>query len=237
MPEQVDKVDKSCVVLVSGGLDSAVTLAMAVKQGFRAYGLTVRYGQRHGIETEAARRVCKASRVAEHKFVDLDLRLFGGSSLTDDLAVPKGHSSGADRIPSTYVPARNTIFLSLALAWAEAIGARDVFIGVSAVDYSGYPDCRPKFIESFEQMANLGTRAADSGERFKIHAPLALMTKEETVRAGFELGIDFSLTWTCYDPGSDGRPCGECEACVLRAKGFAGVGVSDPLLAVDDVKK
>ncbi|MCP4604999.1 MAG: 7-cyano-7-deazaguanine synthase QueC [Proteobacteria bacterium] len=222
---------KSCVVLVSGGLDSAVTLAKAVYDGFRAHALTVRYGQRHAVEIDAARKVCNKCGAAEHKFIDLDLRAFGGSSLTDDLSVPKGtRLPGADRIPPTYVPARNTIFLSLALAWAESVDSRDIFIGVSAVDYSGYPDCRPEFIKAFGQTANLGTRVADGGEGFTIHSPLIHMTKAETILTGLELGVDFSLTWTCYDPGSNKQPCGECEACRLRAKGFEEAGIADPLL-------
>ncbi len=222
---------KSCVVLVSGGLDSAVTLALAGDRGFVAHGLTVRYGQRHSIEIESARKVFNAIGGGEHKIIDLDLRLFGGSALTDDMDVPKGSSPSKDApIPSTYVPARNTIFLSLALSWAEAIGARDIFTGVSAVDYSGYPDCRPDFIAAFEQVANLGTRAVDTGERFRIHTPLIEMTKGETVQKGIALGVDFAQTWTCYDPLSSGYPCGECESCYLRAKGFWEAGVSDPLL-------
>jgi 7-cyano-7-deazaguanine synthase len=222
---------KSCVVLVSGGLDSAVTLAIAIDRGFVANGLTVRYGQRHSIEIESARKVFSSISGAAYKIIDLDLRQFGGSSLTDDMAVPKGISPEKEAaIPSTYVPARNTIFLSLALSWAEAIGARDIFTGVSAVDYSGYPDCRPDFIKAFEQVANLGTRAADTGERFRIHTPLIQMTKGETVRKGLDLGVDFGQTWTCYDPLSSGNPCGECEACYLRAKGFREAGVLDPLL-------
>ena len=224
---------KSCVVLVSGGLDSAVTLALAMDRGFAAHGLTVRYGQRHKIETGAASRVCKSLKVEEHRFIDLNLRLFGASALTDEMAVPKGpRLPEAEHIPSTYVPARNTIFLSLALAWAEAIGSHDIFIGVSAIDYSGYPDCRPEFVDAFETMANLGTRAADSGEHFNIHAPLIQLTKAKTVQLGIDLGVDFSLTWSCYDPTPEGMPCGECESCVLRAGGFTGAGVPDPLLRV-----
>ncbi len=220
--------DKPCVVLLSGGLDSAVTLAMAVNRGFQAHALTVRYGQRHAIETEASNKVCAHLKAVDHRLIDLDLRLFGGSALTDDLDVPKGGLPlVADSIPCTYVPARNTIFLSLALAWAEALDARDIFTGVSSVDYSGYPDCRPAFIEAFEKTANLGTRAADGGEKFNIHTPLIQMTKAETILAGLDLGVDFSLTWTCYDPLSNGRPCLKCEACLLRAKGFKEAGLED----------
>ena len=225
------KTDKPCVVLVSGGLDSAVTLAIAVRQGFTAHGLTVHYGQRHAIEIASARKVFNSISDAEHKVIDLDLRLFGGSALTDDLAVPKGTIPEKDlAVPSTYVPARNTIFLSLALSWAEALGARDIFTGISAVDYSGYPDCRPRFVEAFEQVANLGTKAGDTGQSFKIHTPLIQLTKGETVKKGLELGVNFGLTWTCYDPLPRGLPCGECESCYLRAKGFKEAGVTDPLL-------
>ncbi len=224
------QIGKSCVVLVSGGLDSAVTLAMAVNLGFRAHALTVRYGQRHAIETEASLKVCSHLKAVDHKLINLDLRLFGGSALTDDLDVPKGNLPlNADAIPCTYVPARNTIFLSLALSFAEALGAKDIFTGVSSVDYSGYPDCRPAFIEAFEKTANLGTRAADGGEKFNIHTPLIHMTKAETIQAGLKLGVHFSLTWTCYDPLSNGRPCLECESCLLRAKGFKEAGVEDPI--------
>jgi 7-cyano-7-deazaguanine synthase len=220
------------VVLVSGGLDSAVVLAMVRAQGFAAHALTVRYGQRHAVEVRASTDVARANGATRHLVIDLDLRAFGGSSLTVDEPVPKGaRPPGAEVIPSTYVPARNTVFLSLALAWAESLGARDVFIGVSAVDYSGYPDCRPEYIAAFEAMANLGTRAVDGGRPYRIHAPLASLTKAETVRAGLALGVDFSLTRTCYDPDPAGRPCGACESCQLRAKGFAGAGVKDPLLA------
>ncbi len=222
---------KSGVILVSGGLDSAVTLAMALDRGFDAHALTIRYGQRHAVETEAASNICRELGAAEHRFLDLDLRLFGGSALTDEMEVPKGTVTGSEGvIPDTYVPARNTIFLSLALAWAEALGGRDIFTGVSAVDYSGYPDCRPAFIEAFERTANLGTRAADGGEKFTVHAPLIRMTKADTIRAGLELGIDFGLTWTCYDPGENRVPCGACESCQLRAKGFAEAGTEDPLV-------
>ncbi|MDD5308137.1 MAG: 7-cyano-7-deazaguanine synthase QueC [Deltaproteobacteria bacterium] len=219
------------VVLVSGGLDSAVVLAMARSQEFAPHALTVRYGQRHGVEVQASAAVARANGVARHLIIDLDLRVFGGSALTADGPVPKGERApGAAIIPPTYVPARNTIFLSLALAWAETLGARDVFIGVSAVDYSGYPDCRPEYIAAFEAAANLGTRAVEGGRPFRIHAPLVRLSKAETVKAGLALGVDFGLTRTCYDPDPAGRPCGACESCRLRAKGFAEAGVEDPLL-------
>lgn len=221
---------RPAVVLVSGGLDSAVTLAMAIDRGFAVYALSVRYGQRHAVELEAAERVSRSLGARSHKIIDLDLRSFGGSALTAPIAVPKGERlPDAPAIPITYVPARNTVFLSLALAFAESLEARDVFIGVSAVDYSGYPDCRPKFVEAFENVANLGTRAADGGERFRIHAPLARMTKADTIQAGLALGVDFGLTWTCYDPAPDRTPCGSCESCLLRRRGFQQTGVADPL--------
>jgi 7-cyano-7-deazaguanine synthase len=227
-----DKKNRPAVVLVSGGLDSSVVLAMAIDRGFAAHALSIRYGQRHAIESAAAKRVCARLGVRDHKIIDIDLRAFGGSALTDAIEVPKGERPpGADPIPLTYVPARNTIFLSLALSWAEALEAHDIFIGVSAVDYSGYPDCRPEFIEAFEGLANLGTRAANGGKKFSIHAPLVDLTKGETVKAGLELGLDFGLTWSCYDPVSGDRPCGECESCLLRAKGFAEAGVPDPALS------
>jgi 7-cyano-7-deazaguanine synthase len=223
-----------CVVLLSGGLDSAVTLSIALAEGFEPHALTVSYGQRHEIEIESARRICQARAIADHRVVEIDLRVFGGSALTDERPVPKGRSlDGPTEIPSTYVPARNTIFLSLALSFAEAIGARDIFTGVSAVDYSGYPDCRPAFIEGFERLANLGTRAADGGDRFRIHAPLIGLTKAATAQKGLELGVDFGLTWTCYDPLPDRRPCGGCDACRLRAKGFEEAGLADPLLSIN----
>ncbi len=223
------KTTKSCVALLSGGLDSSVALAVAIREGFLAHALTVHYGQRHSLEIVSARRICDHFNVAQHKIISLDLRAFGGSSLTDVISVPKGNRLlNADPIPPTYVPARNTIFLSLALAWAEAIGSRDIFIGVSSIDYSGYPDCRPEFIESFERTANLGTRAVDSGNAFTIHTPLISMSKADTILLGLELGVDFSLTWTCYDPDSNGLPCKDCEACLLRAKGFEEAGMADP---------
>lgn len=223
-------VSGKAVVLVSGGLDSAVSAAVAKSQGFILHALTVHYGQRHSIELNSAKNVCDAIGVSEHQIFNLDLRCFGGSALTDDYDVPKGSKPSSESIPVTYVPARNTIFLSLALAWAEALGARDIFIGVSSVDYSGYPDCRPEFISSFEKTANLGTRAVNDNKKFKIHTPVLSLSKSETVKLGLSLGVDFGLTWSCYDPTDDGFPCGSCESCQLRAKGFLGADLPDPLL-------
>ena len=222
------------VVLVSGGLDSATTLAMARRQGYECHALTFDYGQRHRFELEAARRVCFALGAAEHLICRLDLRGIGGSALTADIDVPKDRNEAAltSGIPVTYVPARNTVFLAVALGWAEVLGAGDLFIGVNAVDYSGYPDCRPEFIAAFERLANLATRAGVEGTtRFRIHTPLISLTKAEIIRTGLELGVDYSLTHSCYDPLPDGRPCGRCDACLLRAKGFAEAGVTDPLVA------
>jgi len=221
------------VVLLSGGLDSATALAIAKAEGFIPFALSFRYGQRHSVELEAAARVAAALGVAEHVIIAIDLRRFGGSALTDAIAVPKGRSSDAMAagIPVTYVPARNTVFLSLALAWAETLGSTDIFIGVNALDYSGYPDCRPDYIAAFEHLANLATRAGvEGGQRFRIHAPLIHMSKAEIVRRGLALGVDYALTSSCYDPGPGGRPCGQCDSCLLRAKGFAEAGVEDPLL-------
>ncbi len=219
------------VVLLSGGLDSTTTLAIARDEGFAPHTLTFRYGQRHEAEIDAARRVADAQGVAAQVVIDIDLRRFGGSALTDDLEIPKDRKESEmvdGEIPLTYVPARNTIFLSYALAWAEVLGAADLFIGVNAIDYSGYPDCRPEFIEAFERTANLATKAAVEGRRLHIHAPLLHLTKAEIVTRGRELGVDYSLTVTCYDPTSDGAACGRCDACALRRKGFADAGVSDP---------
>jgi 7-cyano-7-deazaguanine synthase len=218
------------VVLLSGGMDSATTAAIARREGFEVFALSVRYGQRHAVELEAARRVAAAQDVARHVVIDLDLRGFGGSALTSDIPVPKDtppERIGAG-IPATYVPARNTIFLSLALAWAETLGARDIFIGANALDYSGYPDCRPEYVASFERMANLATRAGVEGVGVRIHTPLIALGKADIVRRGLELGVDFALTSTCYDPASDGAACGRCEACLLRLKGFAEAGERDP---------
>jgi 7-cyano-7-deazaguanine synthase len=223
---------KRAVVLLSGGLDSATTLAVARQEGYETYALTIRYGQRHAVEAEAALRVASALGAARHAFLDIDLRQFGGSALTDDIAVPRGRSAEemAETIPITYVPARNTVFLALALAWAEALGAFDLFIGVNALDYSGYPDCRPAFIAAFEGLANLATRAGVEGEgQFRIHAPLINLTKAEIIRLGLSLGVDYSLTHSCYDPLGDGTPCGECDSCQLRRRGFREAGIEDPL--------
>lgn len=223
--------DTPAVVLLSGGLDSTTVLAIAKDRGYVPFALSFRYGQRHAIELEAARRVVHAQGVARHVVADIDLRVFGGSSLTSDIAVPKHDSVDAltDEIPSTYVPARNTIFLSFALAYAETVGARDIFIGVNALDYSGYPDCRPEYIAAFEGMANLATRAGVGGRSITIHTPLIEMTKAEIVRAGLSLGVDYGLTSSCYDPDAKGRPCGRCDSCLLRLKGFAEAGQVDPL--------
>ena len=230
MPEASDAVRKA-VVLLSGGLDSATAAAIAQADGFELYALTVAYGQRHAVELEAARRVAAALRVARHVEFRIDLSAFGGSSLTGSGEVPKDRAPDAPGIPSTYVPARNTVFLALALAWAEAIGASDIFIGVNAVDYSGYPDCRPEFIAAFEHMATLATKAGVEGARFRIHTPLISLTKAEIIARGLSLGVDYGLTSSCYDPGPAGRPCGRCDSCVLRARGFAEAGARDPLAA------
>jgi 7-cyano-7-deazaguanine synthase len=219
------------VVLLSGGLDSTTTLAIARASGYEVYALTFRYGQRHAVELDAAGRIAKQFAVAEHVVLDIDLRRFGGSALTAALDVPKDrplHEMGHG-IPITYVPARNTIFLSFALAWAEVLGAQDIFIGVNALDYSGYPDCRPEYIEAFERMANLATRAGVEGrQRLRIHTPLIELTKAQIIRRGLDLGVDYSLTVSCYDPAPDGAACGHCDACLLRLKGFAEIGISDP---------
>ena len=219
------------VVLLSGGLDSTTTLAIARGKGFVPYALTVRYGQRHAVELDAARRVARALEVAEHKIIDLDLRAFGGSALTADLPVPKRRTDEeiAGGIPITYVPARNTIFLALALAWAEVLGSYDIFLGVNALDYSGYPDCRPEFISAFERLANLATKTGVDGlRRYTIHAPLIRMSKKEILRTGLDLGIDYGLTVSCYDPDASGAACGTCDACRLRLRGFTELGLSDP---------
>ncbi len=219
------------VALLSGGMDSATAAAVARHRGFEVYALSVRYGQRHAAELDAARRVAEQVGVARHAIVDLDLRAFGGSALTDDIAVPKDRSPDAigDGIPVTYVPARNTIFLGLALAWAEVLDAADIFIGVNVLDYSGYPDCRPEFIAAFQSLANLATRAAtEGGRRVTIHTPLILMSKREIVELGRAHGVDYSLTLSCYDPGLLGEACGRCDACQLRLKGFREAGLTDP---------
>jgi 7-cyano-7-deazaguanine synthase len=218
------------VVLLSGGLDSYTAAAIARAEGFRLNALTVLYGQRHVREVEAARAVAKWLGVARHVEVDVGLRAFGGSSLTSDTPVPKDRQIDATDIPSTYVPARNTVFLALALGWAEVLGAHDIVIGINAVDYSGYPDCRPEFIAAFEQLALLATARGVHGERFRIHAPLQMMTKREIITRGAALGLDYRLTHSCYDPEPSGRPCGRCDSCVLRANGFADAGLEDPAL-------
>jgi len=219
------------VCLVSGGLDSAVCLAVARKEGYDCHALSFDYGQRHRIELEAARRVSTHLGASEHLVMPLNLRAFGGSALTAELTVPKGrsHDDISTGIPVTYVPARNTIFLSLAIAWAEVLAAENIFIGVNAIDYSGYPDCRPEFIAAFEEMANLATKAGVEGATtLRIRTPLIKKTKSEIVRMGHELGVDFSLTHSCYDPDSEGRACGECDSCLLRRRGFAEAGLPDP---------
>ncbi len=218
---------KRAVVLVSGGLDSAITLAMARSDGFECYALSFDYGQRHGAEISAARKVAQALGAKEHRIAQIDLRVFGGSALTDEIPVPK--QGPAEGIPVTYVPARNTIFLSYALAWAEVLAARDIFIGVNAIDYSGYPDCRPEFIDQFEKLAHLATRAGVEGANFHIRTPLICMTKAEIIRQGVTLGVDYALTHSCYDPTPEGLACGQCESCRLRRKGFAEAGLEDPI--------
>ena len=220
------------VVLLSGGIDSATTLAFAKNEGFDVYALSFRYGQRHAIELEAAKRIAQQGLVAEHLIIDIDLRRIGGSALTADIDVPKARSMEQmnRNIPATYVPARNTVFLSYALAWAEVIGADDIFIGVNALDYSGYPDCRPEYIFAYEQMANLATKAAvEDGKKLKIHAPLIEMSKSQIIRKGIELGVDYSLTHSCYDPSASGEACGGCDSCLLRLKGFRDAGLEDPV--------
>jgi 7-cyano-7-deazaguanine synthase len=222
---------KHAVILLSGGLDSATALAMAKDEGFLCHAISFRYGQRHAVELKAARRIAQRAGVAEHAIIDIDLRQFGGSALTADIDVPKGRSTDemADGIPITYVPARNTIFLSYALALAEVRGAGDIFIGVNALDYSGYPDCRPVFIEAFQRLANLATRAGVEGEdAIRIRTPLMDMHKAAIIRAGTALGVDYGLTVSCYDPAPDGGACGECDSCLLRKKGFAEAGLPDP---------
>ncbi|MGW5258161.1 7-cyano-7-deazaguanine synthase QueC [Streptomyces sp. NPDC004012] len=225
--------DRPAIVLLSGGLDSTTVLAIAKDQGFTPYALSFRYGQRHSIELEAAQRVAEAQGVARHVIADIDLRVFGGSALTADIDVPK-HESLADvqdaGVPITYVPARNTIFLSFALAFAETVGASDIFTGVTAVDYSGYPDCRPEYMEAFATMANLATKAGVEGtSKITLHSPLIALSKADIVREGLRLGVDYSLTSSCYDPDEQGLACGRCDTCLLRLKGFAEAGVTDPV--------
>jgi 7-cyano-7-deazaguanine synthase len=218
------------VVLLSGGIDSYTAAAIAKAEGFSLYALTVEYGQRHAREIASARAVACALGVDRHLELPIDLRAIGGSSLTSDESVPRDRDVSASDIPSTYVPARNTIFLALALAWAEVLDARDIVIGVNALDYSGYPDCRPEFVHAFESLAALATRAGVEGARFRVHTPLIALTKKQIIERGRALGLDYGLTHSCYDPAPDGRPCGRCDSCVLRAKGFAEAGVPDPLL-------
>jgi 7-cyano-7-deazaguanine synthase len=222
---------KRAVVLLSGGIDSTTTLAIAIAEGYEAYALSFDYGQRHQIEIEAARRVADSLGAKEHRVTKIDLRIFGGSALTDDLDVPKQRSETEIKqgIPVTYVPARNTIFLAYALAWAEVISAADIFLGVNAIDYSGYPDCRPEFIEAFENLANVGTKAGVEGKRFHIHTPLIKFLKAEIIRKAVDLGVDLSLTHSCYDPTPDGLACGGCDSCLLRLKGFREAGIKDPI--------
>jgi 7-cyano-7-deazaguanine synthase len=224
------------VVLLSGGVDSTTTLAIARAEGFTCYALSFNYGQRHRLELEAASRVAHALGAREHVVIPLDLRRFGGSSLTGDLPLATGRDpKEMTDIPTSYVPARNTIFLSLALAWAETLGAEDIFIGIHQEDFSGYPDCRDEYIEAFERMANLATRAGVEGtSRFQVHRPLVRMGKAEIVRRGADLGVDYGLTWSCYDPRAGGRPCAVCDSCILRAKGFAEAGVRDPLVSAEE---
>ena len=226
------KNDLKAVVLLSGGIDSATTLAIAKNLGFDIYALSFRYGQRHVIELEAALRIAKRYNVARHLIVDIDLRKIGGSALTADINVPKNRDAEAMKkdIPATYVPARNTIFLSYALAWAEVMGANDIFIGVNVLDYSGYPDCRPEYIAAYEKMANLATKAGVEGkQKLKIHTPLIQLSKSQIIKKGIELGVDYSLTHSCYDPSVSGDACGECDSCLLRLKGFMEAGFKDPV--------
>ena len=221
------------VVLLSGGLDSSTALAIAVNEGYEPYALSFFYGQRHKIELEAAKLIAKSFKVKEHAIVDIDLRLFGGSALTDNIDVPKDRSEKQIRagIPTTYVPARNTIFLSYALAWAEVLDCRHIHIGVNVLDYSGYPDCRPEYIDAFEKMANLATKASVEGtKKLSIHTPLINLTKAEIIKKGIAFNVDYSLTSSCYDPSSEGRPCFKCDSCQLRIKGFSEVEIDDPLI-------
>ena len=222
---------KRAVVLLSGGIDSTTTLAIAIAEGYEAYALSFEYRQRHHIETEAARRVADSLGAKEHRVANIDLRVFGGSALTDHVDVPKKRSQTeiAHGIPVTYVPARNTIFLAYALAWSEVVPANDIFLGVNAIDYSGYPDCRPEFIEAFETLANVGTKAGVEGRHFQIHTPLIKFSKAEIIRKAVELGVDLSLTHSCYDPSREGLACGECDSCLLRLKGFREAAIKDPI--------
>ena len=222
---------KRAVVLLSGGLDSATVLALARAEDYETYALSFRYGQRHDREVEAAEKIARSLRASEHRIAEIDLRVFAGSALTAEIEVPKNRAAVelTGSIPVTYVPARNTIFLSYALAWAEVLGATDIFIGANAVDYSGYPDCRPEFIRAFEQLANLATRAGIEGARFRIHAPLLALSKAEIIQRGISLGVNYALTHSCYDPTADGLACGRCDSCQLRLKGFREAGLNDPI--------
>jgi 7-cyano-7-deazaguanine synthase len=223
--------EKNAVVLLSGGLDSTTVVAIAKSEGYRIYALSFDYGQNHKIELEAAAHIARQLQVAQHIVVKVDLRSFGGSALTSDLPIPKNRSDEAigHGVPITYVPARNTVFLSLALAWAETLNITDIFLGVNALDYSGYPDCRPEFIHAFETMANLGTKiGTEGGQRIRIHTPLIAMTKQQIIETGLSLGVDYAATITCYDPSTSGAACGHCDACLLRLKGFAEAGHPDP---------
>ena len=223
---------KRAVVLLSGGLDSATVLAIARSGDFQVYALTIDYGQRHAVELEAAKRVATSLKVMEHKVVKVDLNAIGGSALTDEIAVPKGGETiGSNDIPITYVPARNTVMLAIALGYAETIEADDIFLGVNAVDYSGYPDCRPAFIEAFEKLANLATKRGVEGNRMTIHAPLITLSKREIIQKGLELGVDYAMTCSCYDPEPSGHPCGECDACLIRKRAFKELGLADPAIA------
>jgi len=226
---------KKAIILSSGGIDSTTAMAMAKSEGYEIYSLSFFYGQRHSLELDAARKVAVMLGAKEHLVINIDLRAFGGSALTDDAEVPKGRNETDMQrcIPVTYVPARNTIFLSYALAWAEVLDVSDIFIGVTAVDYSGYPDCRPEYIEAFETMANLATKAAVEGKtRVKITTPLIAMSKADIIRRGIELGVDYRITHSCYDPSPDGKACGRCDSCLLRKKGFTGAGIPDPTIYV-----
>ncbi|WP_303722668.1 7-cyano-7-deazaguanine synthase QueC [Malonomonas rubra] len=223
---------KKAVVLYSGGLDSTTCMAIARDEGFEPYALSFSYGQRHSVELDKAREYAPLIGAKEHMVIDVDMRQLGGSALTADIEVPKDGSS-PDAIPVTYVPARNTIFLSFALGWAEVLGAADIYIGVNALDYSGYPDCRPEFVAAFEQMANLATKAGVEGQPYKIHAPLIDLTKAQIIKKGLALGVDYRLTHSCYDPTPTGQACGHCDSCLLRLKGFADVGTEDPVVYVE----
>ncbi len=231
--------ERKAVILLSGGLDSSTILLIAKNQGFSPYTLTFRYGLRHEFEIDAAKRIAQTYGVKDHIIVDIDLRTFGGSALTDDKNIPKDRSASefSEGIPITYVPARNTIFLSFALAWAEVLAANDIFIGVNALDYSGYPDCRPEYIKAYQSMANLATKAGVEGNQdIVIHTPLIDLTKAQIIRKGTELGMDYSLTHSCYDPSNEGVPCGHCDACQLRLKGFNDAGLTDPLIYMDNAR-